>query len=290
MCLVNAAKYDVATMVYQEREIHMFEHNMLKAPGRGVSAAAHIAKNHAKQMKVVEDFGKIFNNEEDVIVEAKEANNPSMYILKTLSSHGAPKMKHRYKRGGGGGINNSNRGHSRGGRGRGVHGCGRGENKFTGTKENNTKGHKEESEEVDPDELLEEKLILAMEITGSKLITERKNRVDNHLVVIIASWRITQCKGSRKGISKEDKAYPHNLIICHCSIYAYCNPKTKQWVNEEANVHFYLDMKCLCKNDPSLEKRHFVCSDEDFIKLDHTQMEVLHNGGFLKPIAEKKME
>ena len=59
MWLVNAVKYDMATMMYQEREIHMFEPNLLKAPGRGLSAAAHIVKDHAEQMKVAEDFGKI---------------------------------------------------------------------------------------------------------------------------------------------------------------------------------------------------------------------------------------
>ena len=80
MRLVNAVKYDVATMMYQEREIHMFEHNLLKAPGHGLSAAAPISKDHAEQMKVAEDFGKIFHNEEDVIIEAEEANNPSMCI------------------------------------------------------------------------------------------------------------------------------------------------------------------------------------------------------------------
>ena len=290
MRLVNAAKYDVATMMYQEREIHMFECNMLKTPGHGLSAAVHIAKDHAEQMKVAEDFGKIFDNEDDVIIEAQEANNLSMYIPKTLSLHGAPKIKWKNKRGGCVGVNHHDRGHGIGGRGRGIRGCGRGGSKFTGRKEDNRTGDKEASEEVNPDDLLEEKLILAMEVTGSELITERKNRVDNPPVIIITSRRITQCKGCRKGISKEEKAYLHNLVIRHHGIYAYCNPKTKQWVNEEVNVRFHLDMKCLCKNNPSLEKRHFVCNDEDFIKLDHTQMEVLHDGGFLKPIAEKKME
>ena len=290
MQLVNAVKYDVATMMYQEREIHMFERNLLKAPGHGLSAAARIVKDHAEQMKVAEDFGKIFNNEDDVIIEAEEANNPSMYIPKTLSSHGAPKIRRKYKRGGSVGLSNRNRGCGNGGRGRGIRRCRRGGSKFAGRKEDTRKGDKEPSKEVNPDDLLEEKLILAMEVTGSELITERKNKVNNPPVIIITSWRITQCKGCRKGISKEEKAYPHNLVIRHHGIYTYCNPKIKQWVNEEVNVHFHLDMKCLWKNDPSLEKRHFVCNDEDFIKLDHTQMEVLHDGGFLKPIAKKRME
>ena len=196
-------------------------------------------------MKVAKDFGKIFNNEEDVIIEAEGANNPLMYIPKTLSSHGAPKIKRKYKRGGSVGISNHDRGRGLGGRGRGMHGHRRGGSKFAGRKEDTRKGDKEASEEVNPDDLLEQKLILAMEVTGSELITERKNRIDNPPVIIIASWRITQCKGCRKGISKEEKAYPHNLVIRRRGIYAYCNPKTKQWVNEEVNVHFHLDMKCL---------------------------------------------
>ena len=228
MWLVNTAKYDVATMMYQEREIHMFEWNLLKASGHSLSAAACIAKDHAEQMKVAEDFGKIFDNEEDVIIEAEEANNPSMYIPKSLSSRRAPKIRWKYKRGGSVGLSNRDRGCGNGGRG--ICGRRRGGSKFAGRKEDTRIGDKEPSEEVNPDDLLKEKLILAMEVTGSELITERKNKVDNPLVIIITSWRITQCKGCRKGISKEEKAYPHNLVICPRGIYAYCNPKTKQWL------------------------------------------------------------
>ena len=56
MRLVNAAKYDVATMMYQEREIHMFEWNMLMAPGHGLLAAAHIAKDHESCKRFWKDF------------------------------------------------------------------------------------------------------------------------------------------------------------------------------------------------------------------------------------------
>ena len=127
-------------MMYQEREIHMFERNLLKVPGCGLSAAARIAKDHAEQMKVAEDFGKIFDNEDDVIIEAEEANNPSMYISKTLSSHGAPKIRQKYNRGGSVGLSNRDRGRDNGGRGRGICGCGRGGSKFAGRKEDTRKG------------------------------------------------------------------------------------------------------------------------------------------------------
>ena len=111
MCLVSAAKYDAATMVLQEREIYMFERNLLKAPGRGMCRSEKIAKDHAEQMKIAQDFANIFDNIEDVLMEAEEGNNPSMYIPKAQSSHRAPKVKHTYK--------NGERGHGRGRGGRG---------------------------------------------------------------------------------------------------------------------------------------------------------------------------
>ena len=134
---------------------------------------------------------------------------------------------------------------------------------------NKAKPRKREREEVDPKKLLEEKLALTMEVTGSELITKRKNRVDNLPVVIITTWQITQCKGCRKGIIKEEKQYPHSLVIHHCVIIGYCNQSTQKLVNEEANIHFHLNMKCLCKSSPFLEKRHFICNNEEFCKLDH---------------------
>ena len=291
MHLVTAAKYDAATMVLQEREIDMFLRNFLKAPGRGVSRSEKIARDHAEQMKIAQDFANIFDNIEDVLMEAEEANNPSMYIPKAQSSFRAPKVKRTSKNG------ERGRGRGRGGRGR-VKRSGQKKGKdnpegMDGNKDGGGQkdsGGQKETGEEDMEALLEEKIILAMDVTGSELITERKNKVDNPPVIIIASWRITQCKGCKKGISKEDKKYPHNLVIRRRGVYGYFNPHTKMWSQDEANIHFHLDMKCLRKNDPSLEKRHFVCNDEDFCKLDRAQMEVLHDGGFLKPIAEKKME
>ena len=291
MRLVTAAKYDAATMVLQESEIDMFLRNFLKAPGRGVSRSEKIARDHAEQMKIAQDFANIFDNIEDVLMEAEEANNPSMYIPKAQSSFRALKVKRTSKNG------ERERGKGRGGRGR-VKSSGQKKGKDNtegmdgnedGGGQKDSGGQKETGEE-DMEALLEEKIILAMDVTGSELITERKNKVDNPPVIIIASWRITQCKGCKKGISKEDKKYPHNLVIRRRGVYGYFNPHTKKWSQDEANIHFHLDMKCLRKKDPSLEKRHFVCNDEDFCKLDRAQMEVLHDGGFLKPIAEKKME
>ena len=70
MRLVHTAKYDVATMLEQEKEIELFERNLLKCAGRGLSAGVHGAKDRAQQIQVAEDFANFFDDEEDVLLEA----------------------------------------------------------------------------------------------------------------------------------------------------------------------------------------------------------------------------
>ena len=76
MRLVHAAKYDVATMLEQEKEIELFKMNLLKCAGRGPLAGMHDAKDRAQQIQVAEDFANIFDDEEDVLLEANQGNNP----------------------------------------------------------------------------------------------------------------------------------------------------------------------------------------------------------------------
>ena len=57
-------------MMEQEKEIELFEQNLLKCGGRGPSAGMRDAKDRAQQMKVAEDFVNILDNEEDVMMEA----------------------------------------------------------------------------------------------------------------------------------------------------------------------------------------------------------------------------
>ena len=59
-------------------------------------------------------------------------------------------------------------------------------------------------------------------------------------------------------------------------------------MDNEQNVHFHLDMRCIRKSDDTMEIRYISGNDETFAKLDRLQMEVLHANGFLKPLARKK--
>ena len=52
MRLVHAAKYDVAKMLEQEKELELFERNLLKCTSRGQWAGVRNSKDHAQQIKV----------------------------------------------------------------------------------------------------------------------------------------------------------------------------------------------------------------------------------------------
>ena len=178
MRLLHAAKYDTATMMYQEKEKGMFKRNLVKASGRELSAGARIAKERAEQMKVASDFMRILDSEADVMLEAEEAINPDVYILNAKDKHGAPRKKF-----------------GCGGRGQGMGGRGQGNAKSTATRKKQVASVNCQGLEEELRKKLEEKLALAMMITDSEFTTGRQNRVDNPPMVIIADWHHTKCKG-----------------------------------------------------------------------------------------------
>ena len=82
LCLAHAAKYDVASMVLQEKQIFKFENNIEKTCGRGPSQALRMARDKGDQIKLAENFIEIASDEEALEQEALEAKNPSWYIPK----------------------------------------------------------------------------------------------------------------------------------------------------------------------------------------------------------------
>ena len=254
MRLVHAAKYDVATMLEQEKEIELFKRNLLKCAGRGPLAGVRDTKDRAQQIQVAEDFANIFY-EEDVLLEANQGNNLAMHIPLTRSKHRAPKKRFTTKPPG---------------------------------KAPTRKGEK--YEEKCDESALQGKLALAMEVTDSELTTGQKNRVDNLPMLVSASWRIVKCQGCKQAITAQDKEFPHSFVIRRRGMVGYFNKLHNKWVDSEQNIHFHLNMSCVCKHDATMEKRHLSCNDEFFCGLSKKEMVYLHDEGFLKPITEKKME
>ena len=129
-----------------------------------------------------------------------------------------------------------------------------------------------------------------MEVTDSELTTGQKNHVDNPPMLVSSSWRIVKCRGCKQAITAQDKEFPHSFVIRRRGVVGYFNKIHNKWVDSEQNIHFHLNMSCVRKHDATMEKQHLSCNDEFFCGLSKEEMVYLHDEGFLKPIAEKKME
>ena len=221
MRLVHAAKYDVATMLEQEKEIELFEKNLLKYAGRGPLAGVCDAKDRAQQIQVAQDFTNIFDDEEDVLLEANQGNNPAMHIPLARSKHRAPKKRFATKPPG----------------------------KAPTRKEKKNKEKCDES-------ALQGKLTFAMEVTDSELTTGRKNRVDNPPMLVSTSWRIVKCQGCKQAITAQDKEFLHSFVIHRRAMVGYFNKLHNKWVDSKQNIHFHLNRSCVRKHDATMEKQH----------------------------------
>ena len=91
------AKNDTATMVLQEEELYEFSRNMSTSTRKGLSDAIHKARWRVEQLNVANDFVKIFDNIEAVILEGQEANEPTLYQPKRRASFKPPKYKESQK-------------------------------------------------------------------------------------------------------------------------------------------------------------------------------------------------
>ena len=92
MSLVRAAKEDFATMVLQERQMHMFNNNLQVSNGCRPSKADREAKFRAQQEREAEEFVNILNGEYAIILEAVQSKNPEYHLPKAAEKH-RPKRK-----------------------------------------------------------------------------------------------------------------------------------------------------------------------------------------------------
>ena len=89
---LRAAKEDFATMVLQERPMHMFNNNLQASDGCSPSQADREAKFRAQQEREAEEFVNILDDEYAIILEAVQSKNPKYYLPKAAEKH-RPKQK-----------------------------------------------------------------------------------------------------------------------------------------------------------------------------------------------------
>ena len=112
-----------------------------------------------------------------------------------------------------------------------------------------------QSKEVEvTEEKLREMCVLAMEVVDDEITPETKiNIIKNPPLIILASPFIHKCKGCRGAITPEDKEYPHDMVFRRMGVSGYYNGLQNKWIENRTIVHFHLNMKCLRKNDMTIE-------------------------------------
>ena len=119
---------------------------------------------------------------------------------------------------------------------------------------------------------------------GSQVPEEPKHNPP--LIVITDGMSIYICNGCDQAITPEQKIYPNNIVFQRKKVVGFYHRILNKYIHKLNNVHFHLDMQCLCKKDLSVQMRQFFMYDEVFVELSHKQLQVLNAKGFLKYVIE----
>ena len=87
MSLVRATKEDFATMVLQERHMHMFNNNLQASDGRELSQADRELKLRDQQEKKADEFVDILDDDYAIILEVIQSENPENHLPKAAEKH-----------------------------------------------------------------------------------------------------------------------------------------------------------------------------------------------------------
>ena len=92
MHLVHVAKCDVSTMIFKEKQVFTFDHNLEKSTGCGPTQAVHASHDRSEQATVGEEFVEI-SDEEAIEEEARQAWKPAGFIPKKKCKHRPKQVK-----------------------------------------------------------------------------------------------------------------------------------------------------------------------------------------------------
>ena len=76
------------------------------------------------------------------------------------------------------------------------------------------------------------------------------------------------------------------MVFRRRKVIRFYNKVLNKYIHKLSNVHFHLDMQCLCKKDLSVQMWQIFMYDEVFEELSCEQLQVLNDKGFLKYIIE----
>ena len=267
MRLVHAAKYDVATMLLQEREVELFSKNQIQTTGQGPTPAARKQRETNAQMKVAEDFVNILDDPEAVFQEAEQAINPTKYIPGGNHRHKPPE-----------------------------------ENapppKKRGRPPKGTKTPLRQKNILVEEAKMRKNIQLGYEISGvtredlmsvQQRHATRKEKLRKPLVIFTDGRGIHVCQGCPNPISKQEQKYPKNMVFRMKIDNTFLHKTTNRVMKKEQDAHFHLNMTCLRKKDASVEMRDIYMTDDTFQELTRENMEVQQKANILQHILAHKV-
>ena len=306
MRLVDAAKYDVSTMIWMEEQIYKFNRNLGSSIGRAPNRAARDAKDRDGQMCVAEGFAKIVKDRKAMLREAESIMNPPFYLPPGKNTHKPPKRK----------VVLSDV----------VDDVGLDDeedaeyvppepkkSKATKKKDNGpakkkdppaaapqkqptrkkaparkTTAKAKQAQKIAMDEdVHREKIQIAVEVMGLEEVPDVRGGHHKNPPVIICctGTAIRRCYGCDKDITAEQKRYPRDLVFRRRGEAEWYDKKRNEKRSAMSNLHYHLNPKCLRSKDPSLNWKVIMMTDDAFDDLTRDQMQVLHDEGFLKHVV-----
>ena len=268
MSLVRPAKEEFATMVLQERQMHMFNNNLQASDGHGPSQADREAKFRAQQEREAEEFVNILDDEYVIMLEAVQSENPEYHLPKAAEKH-RPKQKQKDD------ASKESK-----------------QNK----NDNATTSPAPEQPAIQPEaSSLKQKLAMASDVISGHLNPQnaQNNQVPNNVkdyspcnppvVILTDGTNISMCKGCGKKIAKEQRKYPNNMVFRKKGKTGYLFQG--RHISKFGNIHFHLRKECLRHHDDTVQLRENMMHEEVFEDLSIEQMSVLNQKGFLKYIT-----
>ena len=214
----------------------------------GPSVSEHAAKDKSQQIDVAVDFVNIRDNMESVRMQAVEATNPTLYILKkkdhfksAMSSKNEKKIKKRKVT-----FVTEEQKESQLAKGKEI------------LMSQSDAKRRSKAKKVPTEIIIEEEIqrkiddgFKLIEIEKRKLIEDEKKKQklvhpNPPIVIFTNGLGISVCKGcTKKKIEHEEITYPQNMVFQRCGIVGYYNKILNKFINGEANVHFHLKKSCL---------------------------------------------
>jgi hypothetical protein len=114
-------------------------------------------------------------------------------------------------------------------------------------------------------------------------------RVANPPMVTILKGNIKICFGCKNELTKKRFPFPNNLCYKLLAVRPWRNPRTGDMVEgRPSNAYFHLDVECLKKHSPTLEKRHSTMGDQDYSDLHDEHRMSLQDSGLLQIIQRNR--